>query len=202
LLAAERELVADLSHRLRTPLTALRLDIEAVADPATAARLAADADALERAVDDLIHEARSGASGGVTDLAAVVDDRVRFWSVLADEQGRETGHQLAPGPLPVAVGAGELGAAVDALLGNVFAHTPDGTAYRVSTTVETDGVVLVVEDDGPGLAVPAVDRGRSGGGSTGLGLDIVRRTGEAAGGTFAVETAESGGARLVLRFPR
>ena len=54
LLAAERESVADLSHRLRTPLTALRLDAEALRDGRTADRLGADVDALERQVDELI----------------------------------------------------------------------------------------------------------------------------------------------------
>ncbi len=54
-----------------------------------------------------------------------------FWSVLAEDTGRTVELDLAPGPLPVAVPADELAAAVDALLGNVFAHTPDGTAFAV-----------------------------------------------------------------------
>lgn len=201
LLAAERELVADLSHRLRTPLTALRLDAEGAEGPERTARLGADVDAIERAVDDLIREARTGTSAGVCDLVAVVADRTAFWSALADEQGRPTEHDLPKGPLPVAVGVGDLEAAVDALLGNVFSHTPDGTAYTVRVGADATHVELTVEDDGPGLEADAVGRGASGAGSTGLGLDIVARTVEAAGGHFAVGRSPSGGARLRLRFP-
>jgi signal transduction histidine kinase len=57
---------------------------------------------------------------------------------------------------------------------------------------------LVVEDDGPGIAADRVERGVSGGGSTGLGLDIVRRTAEASGGRLLVERAAGGGARVVV----
>jgi signal transduction histidine kinase len=59
-----------------------------------------------------------------------------------------------------------------------------------------------VEDDGPGLADPAlVERGRSGAGSTGLGLDVARRTAEAAGGRLVVGARPGGGARIVLEIP-
>ena len=201
LLAAERELVADLSHRLRTPLTALRLDAEGVVGPELAGRLAADVDAIERAVDDLIHEARAGTPGGVSDLVTVVADRVAFWSALADEQGRRAEHDLPVGPLPVPVGTRDLEAAVDALLGNVFSHTPEGTAYTVRVGCDATHAELMVEDDGPGVDAEALMRGSSGGGSTGLGLDIVARTAEAAGGEFAIRSSPSGGARLQLRFP-
>jgi signal transduction histidine kinase len=201
LLAAERELVADLSHRLRTPLTALRLDAEGVEGPERSARLTADVDALERAVDDLIREARVGTPAGVCDLVAVVADRTAFWSALADEQGRRTDQDLPAGPLPVAVGVRDLEAAVDALLGNVFSHTPDGTSYTVRVGADDTHVELMVEDDGPGLDAESLERGSSTGGSTGLGLDIVARTAEAAGGRFAVGRSLSGGARFCLRIP-
>lgn len=201
LLAAERELVADLSHRLRTPLTALRLDAEGVDGEEQAARLAADVDALERAVDDLIQEARAGTPGGVTDLVAVVVDRCGFWSALAEEQGRTTATAVPDGPVVVTVGESELVAAVDALLGNVFAHTPDGAGYRVEVDRGPDRVDLVVEDDGDGFPAGALERGTSGGGSTGLGLDIIRRTGENAGGGFTIGRSASGGARAGLWFP-
>jgi signal transduction histidine kinase len=91
---------------------------------------------------------------------------------------RDAAHarDLAPGPLPVRAGAADVGAAVDALLGNVFAHTPDGTAFRVSVTArDGGGAIVTVADQGPGLTDPTVlGRGASGGGSTGLGLDIAR----------------------------
>jgi signal transduction histidine kinase len=88
----------------------------------------------------------------------------------------------------------ELIGVVDAMLGNVFSHTPDGTAFRVS--VSPDG--LLVDDAGPGIADPAsaVQRGVSGAGSTGLGLDIVRRAAEASGGRMVISRSPLGGARV------
>ena len=87
---------------------------------------------------------------------------------------------------------------------NVFAHTGEGTAFRVRVEgTEDDAVRLVVEDDGPGLAGPdVVTRGASTVGSTGLGLDIARRTAEAAGGALRLGSSDGGGARVVLELPR
>ncbi|MGE5286612.1 MAG: histidine kinase dimerization/phospho-acceptor domain-containing protein [Micromonosporaceae bacterium] len=86
LLQEEREASAELSHRLRTPLTALRLDAEALHDPGEAVHVGADIDALERAVTQAISEARRpgwAAAPAFCDAAGVVAERARFWSVLA-----------------------------------------------------------------------------------------------------------------------
>ncbi|MEU2559513.1 HAMP domain-containing sensor histidine kinase [Streptomyces longispororuber] len=217
LLTAERvtarENAADLAHRLRTPVAALRLDAESLRDPEEARRIAADVDALERSVDDVIRKARRPLSASpAADLAAVARERAAFWLPLAEDQGRRSetvtpGHAgPAPVPVPVPVPYDELGACLDALIGNVLDHTPQGTSYRV--TVDTapgpgGHARLTVADDGPGFPAPdpatATARGASGGGSTGLGLDIARRTAEDAGGTFAVE---HGPTRVTLTFPR
>ncbi|SEF67193.1 Signal transduction histidine kinase [Nonomuraea solani] len=197
LLVAERESVADLSHRLRTPLTGLRLDAESMRDPEEAARVQARVDALERAVSAVITEARRRSAGrGSCDAAEVVRERVRFWSVLAEDQGREVTISLPSGPLPVGVGAEELAACVDALLGNVFAHTPEGASMSVRLEPRPDGALLAVEDSGPGFEPDLLERGNSGGGSTGLGLDIARRTAESSGGHLTVSRAAGGGARV------
>ncbi len=189
LLAIEREAVADLSHRLRTPLTALRLDAEALPNPDDATRFGADVDALTRVVDDVIHEARRPVREGVRafcDAAAVVADRLAFWSALAQEEDREVIMQLPPNPVSVRLSDMDLSAAVDALLGNVFAHTPAGTAFAVRLHVDEDSrVVLTITDDGPGFGKDLIQRGSSGK-STGLGLDIVRRTAEASGGGIRI----------------
>ncbi|MDN5917158.1 MAG: HAMP domain-containing histidine kinase [Pseudonocardia sp.] len=200
LLREERETVADLAHRVRTPLTALRLDAESLRDPADAARISDGVDGVQRAVTGAIEQARRrGTDAGVCDAAAVVRDRVAFWAVLAEDTERATAVDVADGPLPVAIGKGDLEACVDALLGNVFAHTPDGTAFAVSLVTRREGGArLVVADSGPGLPAGAAERGVSDGGSTGLGLDIARRTAEQASGALALDRPPEGGLRVVL----
>jgi signal transduction histidine kinase len=209
LLAAEREEVADLAHRLRTPVTALRLDVESVRDPEEQSRLAADVDALGRAVDEVIRTARRPVREGVraaADLAEVAADRVAFWSVLAEETGRSIRVELPGRPVPVRASREDLVVALDALLENVFAHTPDDAAALVSVlSIEDGGGLLVVEDAGPGFppeGFPAegLTRGVSARGSTGLGLDIARRTAVASGGVMTYATSPLGGARVELRF--
>lgn len=200
-LAAERELVADLSHRLRTPITALRLDTEGLTDPEVAERLAADVDALERAVDEVIREARraSGNSAAACDAGEVVRERVAFWTALAEDQGRTVALSVPPEPVAVGVNRGDLAAALDGLLANVLAHTPEGSPFEVRLdAVPAGGGVLLVEDSGPGFGADALERGRSGAGSTGLGLDIARRTTEASRGRLWLGRSAAGGASVRL----
>jgi signal transduction histidine kinase len=202
LLREERETVADLSHRVRTPLTALRLDAEALRQPEDAARIGAGVDAVQRAVSSVIDAARRRATDiAECDAAAVVAERVAFWSVLAEDTERDVRTDLAAGPLPVAVGRADLEALVDALLGNVFAHTPDGSAFAVRLGPRPGGGArLLVADAGPGLPAGAdvLRRGASGGGSTGLGLDIARRTAEQAGGGLALGRSPGGGLAVTV----
>ena len=202
LLREERETVADLSHRVRTPLTALRLDAEALRQPEDAARIGAGVDAVQRAVSSVIDAARRRATDTAEcDAAAVVAERVAFWSVLAEDTERDVRTDLAAGPLPVAVGRADLEALVDALLGNVFAHTPDGSAFAVRLGPRPGGGArLLVADAGPGLPAGAdvLRRGASGGGSTGLGLDIARRTAEQAGGGLALGRSPGGGLAVTV----
>ncbi|MHA6800877.1 sensor histidine kinase [Bounagaea algeriensis] len=207
LLAEERERAADLSHRLRTPLMSLRLDAEALSDPAESQRITDHVDALQRAVTRIIEEAgrRSDTSTGEVaehcDAAAVVSERVAFWSVLAEDTDREVRTDLAEGPLRVAVSEADLAACVDALLDNVFGHTEDGTGLSVTLSAGDGAVLLVVDDEGAGF--PASDtgplrRGASGSGSSGLGLDIVRRAAADSGGGVRLEQAPGGGGRVVV----
>lgn len=202
LLAKERELVVDLSHRLRTPLTALRLDADALGTGDAADRVRADASRLEAAVTAVIEDVRRAdhRTGEPVDASAVVVERAAFWAPLAEEQGRPWTVDAA-GRALVAIGVDELGAAIDAVLGNVFAHTPEGAGVRIAVDRDGPDVVIAVEDDGPGLPPGAVERGASGSGSTGLGLDIVRRTAEEAGGDLELASSPSGGARVAMRVP-
>ncbi|MFZ6005879.1 MAG: ATP-binding protein [Actinomycetota bacterium] len=203
LLAAERERVADLSHRLRTPLTALRLGAEGQG----AAALVADVDRLEAEVSELIRAARRPLHESVVvrcDLASVVSDRAAFWGALADDDGRTWSCRVTPdGPHQVRLSAHDAAAMVDVLLGNVFAHTPEGAPYEVTVSRRDGRVELVVEDGGPGMpdGAAVIGRGSSGAGSTGLGLDIASSSAAAAGGELRIEASMLGGARVVVDLP-
>jgi signal transduction histidine kinase len=203
LLEAERESVADLSHRLRTPLTALRLQAEMVTVAEERVALKSDIDALERAVDSMIEQARSRSVSDTdaVDLGDVVRHRAEFWQVLADEQGRPTSVTIEDGAHSVPLSRMELGAMVDVLIENIFAHTPIGVGFRLSVRSTAAGCRLVLSDDGPGFAdLSVLQRGRSGGGSTGLGLDIVARTAERTGGGMSLGSSPDGGAEITVTF--
>jgi signal transduction histidine kinase len=133
------------------------------------------------------------------DARAVVEERVAFWSALAEDQQRAGTVSLPSAPVLVRAAAEDLGAAVDALLENVVAHTPEGTAYAVGLRAGQDGgAVLEISDDGPGLPVDEPVRGRSDRGSSGLGLDIARRCAEGTGGSMTLGRSPSGGALITL----
>jgi signal transduction histidine kinase len=207
LLSAERELVADLSHRLRTPITALRLDADGLVVAEERERMARHVADLEASVDALIRAARHPRSrpiqGRWCDAARVVATRASFWSVLAEDQGRRLHVVLPSGSCIVGLDAARLGAALDALIDNVFAHTAEGVPFSLSVSRGRTGqVVVAVEDAGRGIADPALSgRGRSGAGSTGLGLDVARRDAEVAGGRLVIGRSPAGGARVALELP-
>ena len=206
LLQEERETAADLSHRLRTPLTALKLDIEGMCAGDDRDRLIEDLDVLERTIDHVIGEARRvGRQGraGTTDLRAAVATRASFWKALADEQGRKTTFDdRVSGDASARIAGADLNAAVDALIGNVFAHTPEPTGYTIILETRGNSAFITVSDEGQGLPTNVtLGRGVSTAGSTGLGLDIARRTAEAAGGRLVPGGTRLGGTQMVLEFP-
>ncbi|HEX5862558.1 MAG TPA: ATP-binding protein, partial [Nocardioides sp.] len=86
---------------------------------------------------------------------------------------------------------------VDVLIDNVFAHTPERTAFAVHLDVEDSTARLVVSDDGPGPADRADDRL----GSTGLGLDIARRTATGSGGDLRFGPGQDGGTTVEVTLP-
>lgn len=207
LLANERELVADLSHRLRTPLTALRLDAETLDDTMAGDRIRDAIAALEAEVDQIIRLARHQSTTieqsepTTCDVSELVASRMEFWSAVAGDQDRKCKAVGIDSPAPVTVARTELSAALDALLGNIIRYTPQGVPFEIGVSRRKDGYVVIrVDDGGPGIADPnkALRRGNSGRGSTGLGLDIVRRVAEAGRGAVNIGRSSMGGASIVI----
>jgi signal transduction histidine kinase len=196
LIAEEREAAADLSHRLRTPLTSLRLQAEKLTNDAERGEVLGQVDRLEQAIDELIVATRSAPTGrgNISDLSSVVSARCSFWAVLAEEQRRVMTLNVDDhGPVDLSRGAVE--AVVDALIGNVFSHTDPATPFDVTLGSDGGRPWLEVSDHGPGFTSRRLaERGVSGAGSTGLGLDIVRRTAESVGGVMEMNDRPGGGA--------
>lgn len=213
LLHSQQEFVADASHQLRSPLTALRLRLENLArdvEPPGKGELAgalAEVERLAGLVDSLLALARADAQAapsGRVDLARLVRDRVEAWSALAEERGV---HLVCRADGSPAAHASEerIRQALDNLIENAVEVSPRGGTVTVEARSKDPLVEVGVRDEGPGLTVAererAFDRfwrGRRGEGS-GLGLAIVQRLVEADGGTVELMAVEPNGLEAVVR---
>lgn len=205
--------MADASHQLRTPLTALRLRLENLErDVAPTGRpelegALADVERLGALVESLLFLARAEARAepaGRVELDRLVRERVEAWSALAAERGiRIVGES---GGAPAARAAEErVRQVLDNLVENAVEVSPRGGTVMVTTHGGPKWVELHVRDEGPGLSPEqrhrAFDRfwrGRSGEGS-GLGLAIVRVLVEADGGEVELLDAPAHGVDAVVR---
>jgi signal transduction histidine kinase len=216
LLRAQEEFVADASHQLRTPLTALRLRLENltrdVAEPGRAELAAAQAEVerLAGLVDALLALARADAGGAPTgrvDLEALARERVDAWSAFAQERGVRLvlGVERAPA---VTATVERVRQTIDNLVENAIEVSPQEGLVTVSVAETPAGAELCVRDEGPGMtdeqrrrAFDRFWRGRGGEGS-GLGLAIARRLVEADGGTIELRPGAERGLEAAVRFDR
>jgi len=204
LLAHERAAVGDLSHRLRTPVTALRLDAESVQDPQLATRLQEHIAVLQRTIDAVVKQARRPVSSELSptcDVAATLRERIDFWRPLAEDQDRPMDVLVLADDLLVPLAKEDLVDVVDVLVDNIFAHTPEGTPLRVELGRDdvAGQAVLVVLDGGPGISANRGDGSRPG--TSGLGLDITSRTVRSGGGSLRVGPGPEGGTLVEIRLP-
>ncbi|MEO8966464.1 MAG: HAMP domain-containing sensor histidine kinase, partial [Solirubrobacteraceae bacterium] len=211
---AQRQLVADASHELRTPVTSLRTNIEVLLaggelEPEDRRRLLSDvveqSEELTALVTDLIELARGDQPGFASEDVRL--DRVAAESV-ARSRRNAPGIAIAADLAPMTLDGvpARLERAINNLLDNAARHSPPGGPVEI--TVDADGVR--VRDHGPGVAEqdrPYVfdrffrgshSRGRQG---SGLGLAIVRQVTEQHGGTATAANAPDGGAIFTLRLP-
>jgi len=216
-LAAQRAFVADASHQLRNPLTALRLRLSNIAGhvdtTATDDHVAAleEAERLSTLLDGLLALARTERAAPLADVDvdAAVEDRVEAWRPLAEHTGLCLRREGTPG-LAVAAPVGAIETVLDAVLDNAVKFSRDGGSVTVHTAARDGAVEISVRDTGPGLGSDELDRAtdrfwrsptQSNVEGSGLGLAIAARTLELAGGTLCLERPEGGGLRVVARLP-
>lgn len=218
LLGAQQAFVADASHQLRTPLTALRLRLENL-ESAAPEQLRDDLTAavdetsrLGRLVEGLLVVARAEGARperGVVDVAAKARERASAWEPLAEERGVRLAVEAGT-TVPAMAVVGALEQILDNLLANALEVAPAGSAVTVGVSRRDRWAELHVIDEGPGL--PAADRVRAfdrfwrGAGShdphgSGLGLAIVRQLAVASGGEAELREAVGGGVDAVIRLP-
>lgn len=221
---ATRRFFADASHGLRTPLASLRANAELYQQGALTERSAVDevmrritleAKRMSGLVDDMLRLARLDQPGtrlpgqrcDTVDLTAVVagcTERARAADPL-----RAWHASICPG-LVVTGDEELLSRAVDNLLANVTAHTPEGTAATITAAADADSVIVEVTDDGPGVPEGQLARifdrfyqvaGPRRSPGSGLGLAIVSAVADSHEGSVRARLAHPHGLRVTLTLP-
>ena len=216
MLQRTRRVAADASHHLRTPLTGVRLRLEAIEDMTEqddvrteAMAATSEVDRLTRRIEQVLDLARTDAGserGQQVNASIAVAERCDAAAVIAEERGLELDVDVMP-DVQAAMSAGAVARVVDELLGNAFTYAR--SRVRVVLTADGDEGLLVVEDDGPGVddtereaIFTRFTRGtQSVPGGSGLGLALVRETVRSVGGDASATASASGGLRVEVRLP-
>lgn len=223
LLVAQEQFVADASHQLRTPLTALRLRLEMIESevegPVVEDIEAAHSEVLRmsRLVDGLLALARAERMQAppppTISIGPVIDERLSIWEHIARE--RSVTLIAMPTALRAQADPDRLGQILDNFIANALEVAPVGSSLMIRASLEQQGsdrfVAVHVVDQGPGLTeeqrLHAFDRfwraggGRSELGGSGLGLAIVSKLAEADRGRAELRAAPGGGLDAVILIP-
>ncbi|HEX8053614.1 MAG TPA: ATP-binding protein [Thermoleophilaceae bacterium] len=219
-LASQREFVANASHQLRTPLTGLKLRLEAAGiradDPELERDLIAaerEADRLARLLDELLTLAREAdrpASGTPVALREAAEAAHERWAGPAAQGDHAL--ELGDGPdLHVLASAHDIAIVLDNLVENALNYSPPGSAVAIEWSATEDRARLAVLDEGPGVAPDEDGRlferfyrgeaSRGGAPGTGLGLAIVETLARRWGGSARIANRPEGGARAEVELP-
>ncbi|HEX5821647.1 MAG TPA: HAMP domain-containing sensor histidine kinase [Solirubrobacterales bacterium] len=215
-LESQRAFVADASHQLRTPLTGLRLRLEAAgvktSDPAVARELAAaehETERLNQLVEDLLELASSEqpAEDDRTDLTQAARAAAERWRGPASESRHEIALET-DGDLVVRAGSRELAAILDNLVENAIKYSPSGSPVTIECAGENGSATVgVISDSGPlddevaSHAFERFYRGRGAGPGTGLGLPIVQALAKRRGGRARLEAVDQRRVRAEVMLP-
>lgn len=203
------QMIAAISHDLGTPITRLRLRAEFVEDEAQRVKMLADLDDMERMVATALSFARDDA---ICEPRVSVDLRTLVQRVCDDasDAGHEVAVALGDVAVPYRCRPGALRRALSNLVANAAKY---GQRARVALTTEPDGLIIRIDDDGPGIPEASWDeafqpfrrletsRNRETGG-TGLGLTVARTVIRAHGGEITLEHRAEGGLRVAVHLPR
>lgn len=206
-LESQRQLLSAVGHDLRTPITAMRINLEFITDDELRERLERSLTELQELTEAVLSAARGtgGEARRTVDLSALID------SVCADlDDLGEPVHWESHPPAPLSCRPNEIRRAVRNLVENAVAY---GKKAEVQLDATNSAYDVVVEDEGPGI--PEADQARvfepfvrlessrnTETGGTGLGLTLVKAIAEGHGGTVALENRAEGGLRARLRLPR
>ncbi|MFF8993930.1 sensor histidine kinase [Streptomyces sp. NPDC014983] len=216
-LEQQRAFVADASHQLRNPLSALLLRIELLAlelpeDNEEIASVRTEGKRLAQVLDDLLDLAlaeHAEADLSLTDIGALAEERLAAWTPAAEAKGVRL-----TGDCPATTGWADpitFSSALDAVIDNAVKFTPEGGNVEVAVSFEGETARVVVTDTGPGLTDEEIARvgdrfWRSGRHQnvkgSGLGLSITRALLEAGGGSIAYGHHEPRGLRVTVSVPR
>ncbi|MBC2903581.1 HAMP domain-containing sensor histidine kinase [Streptomyces cupreus] len=218
LVASQRIFVADASHQLRTPLTALRLSLDNIADGVDdefvredVEQATAEVVRMSRLVNGLLVLARAEAKVTAAEplaLPEIVSERLAVWRPAADERGVAIALRLDADERPlVLTSPGHLDQVLDNVLSNALEVSPDGSTITVRIESRGDTVTLAVLDEGPGMSDAeksrAFDRfwrgqGLTGRSGSGLGLSVVKQLVTDDGGKVMLEDAPGGGLTVLI----